>query len=235
MALTSKALTRRSLLAVAALSVIPGGAAFAIETTFGSKGGNPLSEPQGDESVDFMRLTLPNNHSFAAREALLLTDAGAWFGALKGKTVRRDEDKIGIVKDIPFVGGLFSERLREKDFDPSLMIGRVFRVEEVLVVDLHLTRVTTQALAQRLLAGERPKESLRLPGGAVPGSLITANQSVSYHVPAAALSAVDPAKPPAALRSLADNVEPLAIGEAYRHAQGHILTLVRPSLLTGWS
>lgn len=229
------AFTRRSLLALTALSLIPGTGALALDTQSGTKGGNPQSEPPSEETVDFMRLTLPGNRSFAARHALVLTDAGAWYGALKGKTVKRNEDKIGIVKDVPILGDLFSERLRSKDFDPALMIGRVFRVEEVLVVDLHLTRVTTQALAQRLLGGERPTESLTLPGGGVPRSLITANQSVSYHVPAAALSAVDPAQAPAALRALADNIEPLAIGEAYRHAEGHLLTLVRPSLLTGWS
>jgi hypothetical protein len=230
--------TRRALLGLAA-GFAPA-TALAFETTFGSPGENPgMTTPDG-EIVDYMKLRLADNASFAARSGLVVTDAGAWFGAFRGKTVVRDENKIGIVKDIPLVGELFSDRLREKDFDPALRIGSVFRVGETLVIDLHLTRVTVDTLAQTLLNGSgRPSESLTLPdfGGErlVPKSLIAANQMVSYHVPAAVLAGVDPARPPEALTLLAEPGRAEVIGEAYRHAEGHLLTLVRPSILTGWS
>lgn len=233
-------LTRRALLALAATAAaIPRGAE-AFDTTFGKPENSPTAEPPDGEIVDFMRLRLDDNSSFAARSGLVVTDAGAWFGSFKGQTVVRDENKIGIVKDIPLIGGLFSDRLRAKDFDPALRIGSVFRVEETLVVDLHLTRVTVDVLATTLLAGSgRPQESLAIPAGAgekqVPKSLVVANQMVSYHTPAAVLSGVDPAKPPAALAALAEPGLAELIGDAFRHAEGHLLTLVRPSILTGWS
>jgi len=230
--------TRRTLLSLAA-AFLPA-RAFAIETTFGKPDNSPGAETPDGEIVDYMRLRLQDNSSFAARSGLVVTDAGAWFGEFRGKTVVRDENKIGIVKDIPLVGELFSERLRAKDFEPQLRIGSVFRVEETLVVDLHLTRITVDTLAQSLLNGSgRPTESLAIPGyggeRVVPKSLITANQLVSYHVPAAVLAGVDPARPPAALTLLAEPGRAELIGEAYRHAEGHLLTLVRPSILTGWS
>ncbi len=236
-------MTRRTLLGLAA-GLVPASAltsrAGAFETTFGSPGENPGMQTPDGEIVDYMKLRLTDNSSFAARSGLVVTDAGAWFGAFRGKTVVRDENKIGIVKDIPLVGELFSDRLREQDFDPALRIGSVFRIGETLVVDLHLTRVTVEALAQSLLQGSgRPSESLTLPGFGgerlVPRSLIAANQTVSYHVPAAVLAGVDPATPPEALVLLAEPGRAEVIGEAYRHADGHLLTLVRPSILTGWS
>ncbi len=238
-------MTRRALLALAATaaaipSTFASSAAQAFDTTFGKPENSPTAEPPDGETVDYMRLRLTDNSSFAARDGLVVSDAGAWYGSFKGKTVVRDENKIGIVKDIPLIGGLFSDRLREQDFDPTLRIGSVFRVGKTLVIDLHLTRVTVEVLAATLLAGKgRPQESLSLPGPGgerqVPQSLIAANQTVSYHVPAAVLSGVDPAKPPAALSALAEAGEAELIGDAYRHAAGHLLTLVRPSILTGWS
>lgn len=231
-------LSRRSLLGL--LAAAAASPAAALDTTLGSPGENPGMKTPDGEVVDYMRLRLTDNSSFAARSGLVVTDSGAWFGSFKGKTVVRDENKIGIVKDIPLVGELFSDRLRGQDFDPSLRIGTVYRVDETLVVDLHRTKVTLEVLATTLLAAAgRPTESLAMPGlggdPVVPRSLIAANQLVSYHVPAAVLAGVDPASPPPALSALAAGGAGEALGEAYRHADGHLLTLVRPSILTGWS
>ena len=106
------------------------------------------------------------------------------------------------------------------------------------MVDVHLTRVTVDALAARLLSpSEAPAPTLRIPGsgGQAMQSLIVANQTVSYHLPAGVFPPVDPANPPAALRELAEPDRAQLIGQAYGHAEGHLLTLVRPSILTGWS
>lgn len=230
-------ITRRSLLTLAALALPAGAQAF--EFKWGGNSDAPGMQHRDEAGgFDFMRLELRNGDFFTARSGLIVTDAGAYYGSFAGRVRVRDENKIGIVKDIPLVGGLFTDRLRGRDFDPALQIGQVYRLDETLVVDLHLTRQTLDALAVRLLSpSDSPTPTLRFPGagGAVVQSLVVANQTVSYHLPAGGFPPVRAGNPPAVLQALTQPGKAEPIGQAYRHAEGHLLTLVRPSILTGWS
>lgn len=228
-------LSRRMLL-LAGAGLLAAGPARAIETTWGSKSGQPWENQSGSKRSDFMPFKLKGNKAFTARQILIVTDAGAYGGALTGEVFVRDENKIGIVKDIPLLGALFDDRLRGKDFDPSYQIGSALQLGDTLVLDLHWTKVTLQALAAQIVnGGKRPTASASLPDGQTIQAVVAANDFWSYTVGAKVLAAIDPAKPPAALAALASGVTADQVGQAYRHPQGALLVLVRPSILTGWS
>jgi hypothetical protein len=229
-------ITRRKLLISGAV-LLAAGPAAAIETTGGSNSGQPLEDHGESKRRDYMAFKLKDNKAFTARQVLVVTDAGAYGGTLDGEVYVRDENKIGIVKDIPLIGGLFDERLRARDFDPAQRIGTALQLGETLAVDLHTTKITLQALASQLVSpGKgRPTVSASLPDGKVITSVVAANDFWSYTVGAKVLSALDPASPPAALAALASGVTAEQVGEAYRHPEGALLVLVHPSILTGWS
>jgi hypothetical protein len=228
-------ITRRKLLISAAV-VLAAGPAAAVETTWGSPSGQPQeNEPGLIGPRDYMPFVLESNQGFTARQVLVVTDAGAYGGALDRQVFVRDENKIGILRDIPLVGQLFSERLRGKDFDPAMRIGTALKLGDTLVVDLHRTKVTLQTKAASLSGAGRPTVSASLSEGEVIKSLVAANDTWSYHVNGTVLAPLDPAAPPAALAALAGGVEAELVGEAYAHPEGHLLVLVRPSILTGWS
>ncbi|HKY94593.1 MAG TPA: hypothetical protein VJL84_04775 [Kiloniellales bacterium] len=228
-------LSRRTLL-LAGAGLLAAGPAAAIETTWGSKSGQPWEDHGGSKRGDFMPFKLKGNKAFTARQILVVTDAGAYGGDFTGQVFVRDENKIGIVKDIPLVGALFDQRLRGKDFDPNQRIGTALQLGDTLVIDLHVTKVTLQTLAAQLVnSGERPTSSLALPEGRTVQAVVAANDFWSYTVGGKVLNAVDPAKPPAALAALASGITADQVGEAYRHPEGALLVLVRPSILTGWS
>lgn len=231
--------SRRHLLGLAALAplALTAGDAAAIDFDFGRDEDGPDQDSEQLGRIDYMPFRLKGNVDFTARRVLLLTDAAAYGGSLEGRVTVRDEDKIGIVEDVPLVGGLFSDRLRAKDFDPARRIGTAYRVDDALVLDLHLTRITLQGLAQRFAeAGSDPASpSATLPGsGQVVRSLVAANQKVSYHANAALLSpVVAPGNPTlAALAGSEAAAQP--VGEVYDLDGEHLLVHVRPSILTGW-
>ena len=232
-------LTRRALLAAGA-GLLPaialGSPAAAIETTGGSNSGQPQENQPGLIGPrDYMPFVLEGDRGFTARLVLVVTDAGAYGGALDRQVYVRDENKIGILRDVPLVGQLFSERLRGRDFDPALRIGTALQLGDTLVIDLHRTKVTLQTKAASLSGSGRPTVGASLPEGPVIQTLVAANDTWSYHVNGTVLSPLDPASPPAALAALASGVEAELVGEAYAHPDGHLLVLVRPSILTGWS
>jgi hypothetical protein len=229
-------LTRRTLL-LASAGLLAAGPALAVETTWGSKSGQPWDNQSGSKRSDYMPFKLKGNKAFTARQILVVTDAGAYGGALTGQVSTRDENKIGIVKDIPLIGGLFDDRLRGKDFDPKMRIGTALQLGDTLIVDLHFTKVTLQTLASQLVnSGQgRPKTSASLPEGKTIEAVVAANDFWSYSVGGKVLTGIDPAKPPAALAALASGVTADQVGEAYRHPSGALLVLVPPSILTGWS
>jgi hypothetical protein len=213
------------------------GPAAAIETTWGSKSGQPWENESAGKRSDFMAFKMKGNKSFTARQLLVVTNAGAYGGKLDGQVQVRDENKIGILRDVPLVGQLFTERLRGKDFDPEYRIGTALQLGDTLVVDLHTTKITLQTLASQLVnAGQgRPTTSAALPEGKTIQAVVAANDFWSYTVGGKVLNAIDPKSPPAALAALASGVTAEQVGEAYRHPEGALLVLVPPSILTGWS
>lgn len=230
-------LSRRSLLGLAA-SLLPG-AALATEFTWGKSENSPTVQPDTSGRWDFMRFLLRGNRNFTARQALVLTDAAAYSGSFAGRVMLRDENRIGILRDIPLVGEFFQNRLRGRDFDPTLQVGLAYQAGETLVLDLHRTRITLDTLAQRFVeaGSETGVQSLAMPdSGVTVRTLIAANQTISAHVTAAILSPVTAGSAPAALQQLAA-ADPavIQVGEVYRHPEGHLLVLVRPSILTGWN
>lgn len=230
--------SRRHLLGLAAFGplVLTAGPAAAIETEFGREEDSPQSDPEQIGELDFMRFLLKGNENFTARRVLVLTDAAAYGGSLEGQVTVRDEDKIGIVEDIPLVGGLFRDRLRAQDFDPAQRIGTAYRLDDTLVLDLHMTRITLQTLAARHAESGSPagSASLALPNGTTVQSLVAANQKVSYHATAALLRPVTAPGDPGLQALAASEGAAQPVGEVYAHEGGHLLTLVRPSILTGW-
>lgn len=229
------ALSRRTLL-IAGAGLLAATPALAVDTTWGSKSDQPWDNQSGSKRGDYMPFKLKGNKAFTARQIIVITDAGAFGGAMTGKVNTRDENKIGIVKDIPLLGGLFEDRLRAKDFDSKLRIGTALQLGDTLVVDLHRTKVTLQTLASQIVnSGKKPSGSATLPEGGTIQGVIAANDTWSYSVNGSVLAAIDPSKPPAALAALASGVTADQVGEAYRNTSGALLVLVRPSILTGWS
>lgn len=229
-------ITRRKLL-ISSVFLLAATPAAAIETTWGSKSGQPWEDESAGKRSDFMPFKLKGNKAFTARQILVVTNGGAYGGKLDGQVQVRDENKIGILRDIPLVGQLFTAGLRGKDFDPSQRIGTALQLGDTLVIDLHTTKITLQTLAMQLTApgASRPTTSASLPEGKAIEAVVAANDYWSYTVGGKVLNAIDPKAPPAALAALAGGITAEQVGEAYRHPEGALLVLVRPSILTGWS
>ncbi len=59
------------------------------------------------------------------------------YGARTFNAVRwRNEDRIGVMRDLPLVGKLFSERIRPGDIRPENRVGSAYRLDGILIVDL---------------------------------------------------------------------------------------------------
>lgn len=226
------AMKRRTFLAAAA-SLLPA-SALAFDLRSGSDGRGERNEPLGSGRLSKMLFRGEGNRQFGLTNVLVLADSGAWYADFKTSVVRRDEDKIGILSDIPLVGDLFAPRLRGNDFSASRQIGLAFQLDDTLLLDLHRSELARQQLAQQILSSQRPGAALVLPGA--PGPVRTvgaANQKISYFL-IGGPGPVSPTQPPKPLRSLANGAQARQIGAAYNNGET-LLTLVRPSILTGWS
>ena len=224
-------LRRRSFLAAAAtLLATP---ALAIDLKSGSGGRGDRNEPLGSGRLSSMSFRGEGNRQFQLTNLLVLADGGAWYADFQRRVVRRDEDKIGILADIPIVGSLFTPRLRGKNFDHSLQLGLVFQLNDTLLIDLHRSKLARQQLAQKLIASKERSPALTLPGASGPvQSVGAANQKISYFM-IGGPDGVVPGQPPRPLAALAEGTPVTGIGAAYNNGQT-LLTLVRPSILTGW-
>ncbi|MEO1192572.1 MAG: hypothetical protein AAFY02_12495 [Pseudomonadota bacterium] len=165
---------------------------------------------------------------------LVLDDSGAWYSDFTGRVLRRDEDRIGILRDIPLVGRFFTPTLRARDFSQALQIGLVFQLEETLLIDLHRSGRSRQQLSQALMSGQEPGPALSLAGASGPVRTIgAANQRISYFT-VGGPPPVNPVQPPKPLRLLSNGAQAREIGRAYNKGET-LLTVVNPSILTGWS
>lgn len=226
--------TRRSLLALAA-AALPA-TALAFDLRSGSNSDNPLQKPSPGGSGRLSRMSFrgEGNRQFSLSSLLVLADGGAWYADFARRVVQRDEDKLGILRDIPLVGGLFTPTLRGRDFDASRQIGLAFQLGDSLLVDLHRSGLSRRQLAERLLAADKAAPALTLPGAGKPVETVgAANQTISYFL-IGGPAAVAPGRPPAALTALAAGEAAQPIGRAYAKAN-NLLLLVSPSILTGWS
>lgn len=226
------AMKRRSFLAAAA-SLLPA-SAFAIELRGGFDGRGERNEPLGSGRLSKMLFRGEGNRQFGLSNVLVLADGGAWYADFKTSVVRRDEDKIGILSDLPLIGDLFAPRLRGRDFGANRQIGLAFQLDDTLLIDLHRSELARQQLAQQILSSQDPSPSLVLPGAPGPVRTIgAANQKISYFL-IGGPGPVSMTQPPKPLRSLANGAQAQRIGTAYNNGEA-LLTLVRPSILTGWS
>ncbi len=230
-------LRRRAFLAAAtSLLATPmlADSARAIEWKSGSDGRGERTEPLGSGRLSSMTFRGEGNRQFKLTNLLVLADGGAWYADFQRRVVRRDEDKIGILADIPLVGSLFTPRLRGKNFDHSLQLGLVFQLNDTLLIDLHRSKLAREQLAEKLIASKERSPTLTLPGASGPvQSVGAANQKISYFL-IGGPDAVAPGQAPKPLVALAEGAQATGIGSAYNNGQT-LLTLVRPSILTGWS
>ncbi len=224
---------RRTFLGLAA-SVLPA-SAMAFDFRSGSGSSRPSEPPPGSVGRQSQMLFVgEGNRRFGLTSLLVLGDNAAWYADFKSRVVKRDEDRIGILRDIPLVGKLFAPRLRTGDFNASREIGLTFRVNDAMVVDLHRSKLTRQALAQKLLNREETAPILRLPGARGPVRTVgVVNQKISYFLVSAPLP-VQSYSPPAPLRALAGGTPATQIGRAYNNGEA-LLVSVSPSIFTGWS
>ncbi len=226
------AMKRRTFLAAAA-SLLPA-SALAFDVRTGSGGRDERNEPLGSGRLSKMLFRGEGNRQFGLSNVLVLADTGAWYADFKTSVVRRDEDKIGFLRDIPLVGNLFAPRLRGRDFDANRQIGLAFQLDDTLLLDLHRSELARQQLAQQIMSSQSSAPNLVLPGAPGPVRTIgAANQKISYFL-IRGPGAVSPSQPPKPLRSLANGAQATRIGTAYNNGEA-LLTLVRPSILTGWS
>jgi len=234
----SLAITRRQALRLAAGSAVFcafGSGAGAFEFRFGSEGRGQDSGPDDTGRSSQMLFTLAGGARFKAKSLLIVTDSGAYTVAFARKVTRRDEDKIGIVRDAPLVGGLFTDRLRGKNFDPSLRIGPLYGLEETLVADLRRGGGSLQdAAAEIETKGTPPPRPFTLRGQDQPvAALRVANQKISYGVAGPQFTQWRQGLDSPALRALANGKTAESLGGAYR-SERQLLLLVNPSILTDY-
>ncbi len=223
----------RRLFLAAAATLLPAGA-LAFDLKSGSDGRGERNEPLGSGRLSKMLFRGEGNRQFGLTDILVLADSGAWYADFTTRVIRRDEDRIGILRDIPIVGNLFAPRLSGRDFSSNLQIGLVFQLGDTLLVDLHRSELARRQLAQQLLSKQEMTPPLILPGSRAPvRSVAAANQKISYFLVGAPLP-VMASHAPQPLRALAEGAEATRIGAAYNNGET-LLTLVRPSILNGWS
>ncbi len=223
---------RRTFLAGAA-ALLPA-SALGFDLRSGSDGRGDRNEPLGSGRLSKMLFRGEGNRQFGLSNLLVLADSGAWYADFSRSVVRRDEDKIGILRDIPLVGNLFAPRLRGSDFNANRQIGLAFQLDDTLLIDLHRSELARRQLAQQLLTQQEQTPPLTLHGASGPVRTFgAANQRISYFLVRGPLP-VWAEQPPKPLRSLANGAEPRRIGAAYNNGEA-LLALVRPSILTGWS
>jgi len=227
-------LPRRTFLGLAA-GLLPA-SALAVELRSGSGGDSPTFQapPGGGGRMGKMLFRGTSNRQFGLSSILVLADGGAWYADFTNRVVRRDEDKLGILRDIPLVGQFFAPTLRGRDFIASQQIGLTFQLKDTLLVDLHRTDLARQQLAQRILSAEARPPVLTMPSAGQPVQTVAvANQKISYFL-LGPPSPVGPDSAPAPLRALAAGETVRSIGKAYVKGSD-LLVLVSPSILTGWS
>ncbi len=224
---------RRTFLGLAA-AFLPA-SAMAFDFRSGADSSRPSEPPPGSVGRQSQMLFVgQGNRRFGLKSLLVLGDNAAWYASFQRRVVQRDEDRIGILRDIPLVGQLFAPRLRSRDFDASRQIGLTFRVNDAMVVDLHRSKLSRQALAQKLLNSDETGPILRLPGASGPVRTVgVVNQKISYFLVSAPLP-VQSFSPPAPLRALAGGTPATEIGRAYNNGEA-LLVSVSPSIFTNWS
>ncbi len=222
---------RRSFLAAAA-SLLPA-SALAFDLRSGSDGRGERDEPLGSGRLSKMLFRGEGNRQFGLSNLLVLAESGAWYADFRTRVVRRDEDRIGILHDIPLVGDLFAPRLRGSDFNAGRQIGLTFQLDDTLLIDLHRSELARRQLAQQIVSSQQTMPALTLPNAPGPvRSVGAANQKISYFL-IGGPAPVSSSQPPKPLRSLANGAEATQIGAAYNNGEA-LLALVRPSILNGW-
>jgi hypothetical protein len=171
---------------------------------------------------------------------LILTDRGAFAADLTSAVYPRNEDRLGFPQDIPIIGKLFQPTIRERDLDPRARIGRVYGIDDVLVVETRRRSggsaqgtVTSQRLDA--LAESRPTSAapLVLPVTGVPVRTVsTVNDRWSFHVRGNRFHEVGSIASMPLLTAI-PSLAPAALGDAFAKDPDMIL-LVRPSIVNNW-
>ncbi|GAB5470753.1 MAG: hypothetical protein Kilf2KO_37830 [Rhodospirillales bacterium] len=229
----------RGVLATAALGasgLLAGRPASAFDLRSGSGSDRPHEDlgPGARGRLSKMLFRGEGNRQFGLSSLLVLADEGAWYADFSRRVVQRDEDRVGILRDVPLLGQFFAPTLRARDFSESRQIGLAFQLDETLLIDLHRSGQSRQQLAEAIMAGTDRPGTLALAGSAKPVQTVgAANQKISYFL-LGGPSPVNPEQPPKPLRQLAGGAQAQQIGRAYNNGET-LLVLVRPSILTGWS
>ena len=226
-------LPRRTFLGLMGAALPVGASAFDLRSGSGSS--RPSEPPPGSVGrLSAMLMRGKDNRNFFLTSLLVLADGGAWYAAFQRRVVQRDEDRIGILRDIPLLGQLFAPSLRSSDFSASRQIGLSLRLGETLIVDLHRSQLSRQQLAHELMSGKRLVPALQLPNAAEPvQSVGVANQKISYFL-VGGPAPVNLDSPPAPFMALSQGAQAEPIGRAFNSGK-LLLVSVSPSILTGWS
>lgn len=166
---------RRPTLSLLALILLAFAAALPATALPAAAGERDRSDPFGSDELTWIPIEAKDGH-YDFRRAVLKV----------GRTVRTldTSDKIKVVdqnrvrlRDVPLVGGLFKERLRESDFTPQHEVGTAWRRAEdrTLFVDLSDLPATTRfahvAVVNQQNAYLFEGEAHEVPAAEVPGVL----------------------------------------------------------------
>ena len=222
-------------------------ACFAVTDARAQNDRNPSENSTADRNLqgarlDDIRLSMPD--SFATLTQLVVMTPDCAFRGGTSINYRRNVNKVGIMQDVPLIGGFIAATPRQGQLNPANQLGLAYIDNATLYVDLRQRYGAAngdRSLLQSLTSGPASAKSVAFsPGNTAPafGAFSVVNRDFQFQVPLTNFTAVAPRGvgcAPGAMNTLPPLGSLFAqpVGTAH-NLNGQLIVLIKPSIIAGY-
>ena len=208
---------------------------------------NPSENSSADRALQGARLDdirLSMADSFATLTQLVVMTPDCAFRGSTSINYRRNVNKVGIMQDVPLIGGFIAATPRQGQLGPANQLGLAYIDSGTLYVDLRQRFGAAngdRSLLQSLTGGPASSQGAAFsPGNNAPAFIAfsVVNRDYQFQVPVSNFSAVAPGGKSCAPEAMT-NLPPLGslfaqpVGTAH-NLNGQLIILIRPSIIAGY-
>jgi hypothetical protein len=220
---------------------------FAVTGVWAQNDRNPSQNTPADRALEGARLDnipLRMSGSYATLTRLVVVTPDCAFRGSTSINYRRNVNKVGVMQDVPLIGGFIAATPRQGQLNPANQLGLAFIDDATLYVDLRQRYGAAngdRSLLQSLAAGPASAQGAAFsPGSNAPAFMAFSviNRDFQFQVPVTNFTAVAPnglACAPGAMSALPPLGSLFAqpVGTAH-DLNGQLIVMIKPSIIAGY-